>query len=552
MKKKAKKNRSLQGRSIINEFQRSVAGIFVILMLGFFPLYYQDAYFNISDAKKNFFVISACGLIGLSILFTFLERLLNLRQKMLVKGFFSIIVKEWRNYFSKFSLSSWFVAFFLLAVFISTVFSVDPMESFWGTDGRKLGSGLFLLCICVYIILGKYLKPGIWMAWTVLIANSILFGLLIFQFFGKDILHMWDGMLSNEYGVYLTTIGNTNACASYFCMILPVGMVLYYCSKTIFSKTIYGVFLIVGFYASYATNTDSWIVGIGVAFLVLLWFSLHTHKSIKIFLELCGLFWVSSMLLKITIFLNQNNTDAFMMQIFGWLRLQNMMLNRYVLLLEAVLLALCIGIVEIAEKKKLEIPYQKIRKIFFGFLLILVGVITLLFLIVNFSMDKRWEGSLQWMNYLKLQDAFGSGRGIIWKHTMWVWMRLPFLQKVLGYGVNCFHQLYYSQGAEELIKAATRTIDPHNEILYFLSITGILGLVSYVGLLVSTAISAGKMSRRYPVMMMGTVMICSYLARGMVNSPTTFIIPTFFSYLGILKSMERHYKEKDLEIENKV
>ena len=136
MKKKAKKNRSLQGRSIINEFQRSVVGIFVILMLGFFPLYYQDAYFNISDAKKNFFVISACGLIGLSILFTFLERLLNLRQKMLVKGFFSIIVKEWRNYFSKFSLSSWFVAFFLLAVFISTVFSVDPMESFWGTDGK--------------------------------------------------------------------------------------------------------------------------------------------------------------------------------------------------------------------------------------------------------------------------------------------------------------------------------------------------------------------------------------------------------------------------------
>lgn len=552
MKKKAKKNKSLQGGSIINEFQKCIAGIFVILMLGLFPLYYQNDYFDIIDAKKKFFVICTCGLAGLSILFIFLEKVWDLRQNMILKKDFAVILKEWKNYFLGLSLSSWFTVFFLLAMFLSTIFSVDPMESFLGTDGRKLGTSLFLLCICMYVILGKYLKPGVWMAWILLISNSILFGILILQFFGKDILHMWDKLLPKDYGLYLTTIGNTNACTSYFCMIIPVVMVLYYCSETMFSKTIYGLFLILGFYASYATNADSWILGIGVAFLVMLWFSLYNHKSIKSFLELCGIFWVSNILMKFTIFLNQNNADAFRIQMFQGLRLQSMMLHKYTLLVEIILLIICMHLVKNAEKKNIEISYQKIRRFLFVFLASLVGIIIVLCLIVNFSGDKLWESSLQWLNRLKIQDEFGSGRGIIWKHTMWVWLRLPLLQKFLGYGVNCFHQLYYSQGAEEILKEATRTIDPHNEFLYFLSITGILGLIAYVGLLASTAITAGKMSHRYPVMMMGTVMICSYLACSMVNCPTTLIIPTFFLYLGILKSMERHYKEKDLEIENKV
>lgn len=552
MEKKAKKTENLYGKGIVAEFEKGITGIFVILMLGCFPLYFQDAYFNIADAKKEFFVICACALVGLTILCFGLEKLYKLRQAALLRKDSSMIRKNWKKYLLKISFSSWFAGIFLLAIFLSTIFSIDPIESFWGTDERKLGAGLFLLCICVYFILGKYLQPGIWMAWIFLISNSVLFGILIFQFLGKDIFHMWDGVLPNQYGLYLTTIGNSNACASYFCMILSVGMVLYYCSKTTFSKVIYGSFLVLGFYASYATNTDSWVLGIGIVFLILLWFSLQGHQSIKAFLEICGLFWIGSMLLKLTIFLNHNNEDAFMIQIFQRLRLQNLMVHKYTLLIGAVLLIICMSVVRIEEKKKLEIPYLKIRKNFYFIFVSIVGVVTLLFLFANFSENKLWEGSLQWMNRLKLRDEFGSGRGGIWKHTIWVWRGLPFRQKFLGYGVNCFHQFYYSQDAEELMKAVTRVFDPHNEFLYFLSITGILGVIGYIGLLASTAVSAEKMSRCYPVMMMGTIMICSYLARGMVNSPTTFIIPTFFVYLGILKSMERHYKEKDLEIEKRV
>lgn len=87
-------------------------------------------------------------------------------------------------------------------------------------------------------------------------------------------------------------------------------------------------------------------------------------------------------------------------------------------------------------------------------------------------------------------------------------------------------------------------IDPHNEILQFMSLTGIFGMVSYFGLLISTAVSAGKMVKEYPVMMMGAAMVWSYLAQSMVNNPTAFLTPVLFLHLGILKGIERHYKEK--------
>lgn len=546
MKKRANKDKDLQDKGLIFEFQKSVAGIFVILMLGFFPLYYQNAYYNIMEAKKYFFHVCALGLAILLLMSICLESLGNLKKKKLF-----IFGKDWKDFLKKTTTASWFLCAFTIAIAFSAIFSVDSKESFWGTDGRQLGAITLFLCICVYISLGKYLQPGIWMAWIVLITNSVLFGILIIQFWGKDILHMWDAIPSSIDLLYLTTIGNSNACSSYFCMIIPVVMVLYYCSETVFSRGLYGIFLALGFYASYATNTDSWILGIGTAFLVMCWFSLKDHHCMKRFLELCGIFWVSSLALKLTILIGQNNINALLIQRFRGLRLQNIMLHKYILLAEAVLLALCMCLIKHAEKKKWEIPYRKIRKFLFSFLAIVVGGAVIVLIVANCSIQETWEGSLQWMNRLKLQDEFGSGRGTVWKHTIWVWIRLPLWQKFLGYGVNCFHQFYFSKGAE-LVDRAVRWIDPHNEIMYYISITGILGLVSYMGLLISTAVSAGKMSCRYPVMMMGTVMICSYLACSMVNSPTTFITPTLFVYLGILKSIERHYKEKDLEIENKL
>lgn len=527
-----------QKKSIICELQKTVSGFFVILMLFFFPLFYQNKYFNIREAKLQFFHVCSIGLVILTAIFAcagWLEKKRAEGEKVRPEQ----EEQSLKEMLSQMQVTSWFAVVFFLAVILSTVFSVYPEESFYGRDGRMLGAIVFLLCILVYGILGKYLKPGIWMAWIFLISNTIVVMISVLQFWGLDFLHMSENVA--DVTSFVSTIGNKNAYAGYLCMILPVGMVLYYLSEMPFSKIIYGLFLVLGFYGAFVTTADSWILGVGISFVVMLWFSLTDNHKMKHFLELCMLFWISSLIVKISIAVGQaQNIITDFSYVFGTLKIQNFMINGYVLLAEAILFIGGIWWIGFAEKRNMDPPYQKIRKWFFTVSAIIVGIGIFLFLIANFWGNKQWDGVFGWINHLKLQDDFGNGRGIMWKQTVKNWIELEPWRKFLGYGVNCFDQFYHQNGD---VVETIKTIDPHNEFLLFLSIMGVFGTIGYFGLLISTIVSAAKMSDQYPVMMMGTVMLCSYLAQAMVNNPTIFITPNLFLFLGILKSIERNYRE---------
>lgn len=542
MRQKAKQK---QNTDIIAELQKGAAGLFVICMTGLFPLFYQDGYFNIANAKLLFFNICSASLVVLTLIFAaigWLQKRKNPKISGEVKRRTVSLRKEGLR---KIPAAAWFMGAFTLAIILSTICSLDSSESFYGTDARMLGARVFLLCVAVSVILGKYFQPGIQTVWIFLISNGAVLLLGIFQFWGVNVFHMWDEMDPGQMSSFLTTIGNINACSGYYCMILPVGMVLYCLSETCFSKTGYGVFLVLGFYGAYTTNAASWILGIGAAFLAMLWFSMKDSKHMVRFLELCLLFWTGGLLLKLTLLMwQEGNTKAFMSQLFTGQQLQNLMIRPMVLLAEGVLFGMLLCVVKTMKKKQLELPWLKIRNVLFATLALLSGICIILVLTVNLMSEKQWTGTFQWMNSLKLQDTFGSDRGLIWRHTVTAWSKLSPGRKLVGWGPNCFHQFLYQYQGEELAAYGGRIVDPHNEWLLFLSIIGITGAVSYFGLLISTAADAGKMARSCPIMMMGTVMLCSYMAQGMVNNPTVFLTPNLFLFLGILKSLERHYKEK--------
>ncbi len=549
MKQKAKKN-----TDIMSELQKAVSGLFVICMTGLFPLFYQDGYFNIANAKLMFFDACAAGLTALTLVFAIAGQVQKKgrqgkqKKQRTPEAAEMLSADRIKEFWHRTDVPARFMGAFVLVLLCSTICSLDPAESFYGTDARMLGALVFLLCAAVYVILGKYLQPGIWIAWIFLISNGLVLLLGILQFWGVNVFHLWDNMDPGQMGSFLTTIGNINACSSYYCMILPIGMVLYYLSETLFSKAIYGAFLVLGFYGAYATNASSWIPGIGTAFLVLLWFSMKDSKHMEKFLDLCLLFWGGSLFLKLTLMMwQEGNTKAFMSQLFLGQKLQNLMIHPMVLLTEGVLFGMLLCLVKTMKKKQLELPWPKIRNILFAILALLSGICIILVLTVNLMSEKQWTGTFQWINSLKLQDEFGSERGLIWRHTMTAWNKLPFDRKFIGCGPNCFHLFLYQYQGSELAAYGGRIVDPHNEWLLFLSITGVLGAVSYFGLLVGTAVSAGKRARTCPLMMVGPVMLGSYLAQGMVNNPTAFLTPNLFLFLGILKSLERHDKEKNSE-----
>lgn len=561
-----KQKKQVQNKSIMRIFQEGAAALFIILMVGYFPLYYQDNYINMSTAKLTYFRTCAIGLLAVEIIFAIFDWMQRMkenernkkRKTSKAKGKGKTVQEEKNRIFfggksireilTGIPVHSWFAVMFFSAIIISTVFSVYPQESFLGTDGRKLGAIVYLLCIAMYVILGKFLNYSTWMNWVFVAANAVVFLLAGLNFWGIDPLHMYDNLASSDYGSFISTIGNTNACSNYACIILPAGMVLYYLADDIRFKIIYGVFLVIGFYGTYGTTADSWLLGIGVAFIALFWFSLKDHQHMGRFFEVCAIFWFSNVILKLTLMLQDvENPNHFRVRMLIYNARQSIMTNSYVLLTTGILLCILIVGIYLAQKKNVQIPYSVIKKVFFSLLAIVVVIGIILLFVVNSNVEKQWDGTFQWLNMLKITDEFGSGRGLFWKQTIEAWKQLPPLRKIFGYGVNCFHQFIYQYQAEALDVLSVRVIDPHNEILLFVSIIGIWGMIAYFGLLISTIISAAKMAKNHPAMIVGAVVLCSYIAQGMVNNPTVFITPNLFLFLGILKGIERKYREEGKE-----
>lgn len=527
-----------------------IAYLFVVLMAGIFPLFYRNNYIDISSAKLTFFRTCALGLVIMTGLFAalgWLEEKQAGQKKAAKYRKGTGTNKEKNKKFRKPEIGreTWFVIIFLIAVAFSTILSEHPLESWQGLEGRKLGANVFLLCILMYVILGKYLNPNKWIIWIFLISNGLVFLLGGLNFWEIDILHMYDNLAKTDWGAFISTTGNGNASANYACIILPIGMVLYTLAETTGSRIAYSVFLILGFYESYATTSDSWMLGCGVAYLVLLWFSLTDIRRMKRFLELCGIFLISSLIMKLTLVAGTwKNAAGIKFVTFKTLKLQNFILNGYVLAAAGLLVLAGLLYLRNAEKRERMIPFKLLRTILFSIFGIIAGAGVLLFVAANVS-SRQWQGAAGWLNFFKLRDEFGSGRGVIWKQTVHAYMQLSPVKKIFGYGVNCYHQFIYQYCADAIqaVFGSHTLVDAHNEPLQFLATMGIVGVIGYFGLLISTAAAAGKKVSNQPLMLLGAVVLCSYLAQSLVNNPTVFITPNLFLFLGILKSIERKSSE---------
>ena len=145
-----------QNKSVMYIFLEGAAALFVILMLGFFPLFYRNYFIDISSAKLSFFRVCVIGLFLFIVLFAALDWLQRFKEEMLVnsrvpqnnkteKRHISQMIRE---YLSGFSVPAWFVVVFVVGICIATVFSVTPLESWQGKEGRKQWCGCsVLLCL---------------------------------------------------------------------------------------------------------------------------------------------------------------------------------------------------------------------------------------------------------------------------------------------------------------------------------------------------------------------------------------------------------------------
>ena len=545
-----------QKKSVMYIFLEGAAALAVLLMIGIFPLYYQDNYIDMSNAKLNFFRICSVGLILAFILFSCMDRLMQYKESMQQKNKKhkkkvqaqsqqksqadkGEALREWLG---SISVTTWFAVILAAGILIATVFSANPQESWQGLEGRKLGAIVWLLCIAMYLILGRYLKLGKWTAWVFLAANIVVCLLASLNFWGIDPLKMYENLAAEQYGSFISTIGNVNACSSYLCMTIPAGIALYAVAKDKYLRAASGIYLVLAFYAGYCAHSESFLLGCGVSFLVLLWFSLRNHEKMLRLLEICGFLWIASVVMKVMILIA--GTTEFISYMYVLLSRDQfqygLLLNGYLLAAEGILLAGALFFVWNRKNSGRELPYSLIKKVFFIIVAVVAAIVIVAVIAANLK-QSAWEGALSALEHLRLQDSWGSSRGYIWRMTVAAWFDLPLWDKITGYGLNYYHmfiQQYGGTAVSEYFEGAL-LVDAHNELLQILTTMGIVGTIGYFGLLISTIVKSAKKITLRPSLLLGIIVVCSYMAQGLVNNPTVFLTPYLFLMLGMIKSMEK-------------
>ena len=208
------------------------------------PLYVEDRYFNILQAKGHAFT-TGCIVGALLIAFFILA---NKKADVLTP------VKS--------PIDIGILTLSIVAI-ISCVLCGDFKAAFTGEQGWCVGGAAFLLAAFLYLFLSKSFsfKHNYWL--PVIVVNSFIFVIGIIHSAGIDVLGLHTHIDPKQYYLYISTIGNINMLVGYLCLIMPMLVCFFMESTELASEVIYVIILALGEMNMILSASDGLYVGIG-------------------------------------------------------------------------------------------------------------------------------------------------------------------------------------------------------------------------------------------------------------------------------------------------
>lgn len=487
--------------------------LYLMAMFVAFPLYFQNGFFNILEAKTFLFQTITCIYLSVGVVLIWLVSVFRAEEER-KHGVKVKSKKKEGEKKRKYACMQIFFFLFSLSTIWATVISGNLERAWYAAECKLFGTFVILMCCGIYLaISGGYIKhKGIVI--SLFIGNSIVFLLAILNRYGIDVLNIWGNLLKTQRNNYISTIGNINILSNYICVFLPLFMGCFIEENTKIHKIFAGILVYLGVIAGMATNSDSFYLGFFVSLFFFLWFSMEKKNKLMSYIWMCILYSVS--ILSIQLFNRMSTYD------YVWKKSQKFFIEEVPWL--GIILSLLL-LFYVVKNVKNEFHLLGIRKIIF----IVIGCMTviILFMIVWINVTgKEIEYSI-----LVFNDSWGTNRGFVWKRTWELYKELPLVQKVTGIGPGGFAEFFAKYNVERKSMGLPNFVDPHNEILYYLISTGITGMIGYFGMIISTIINCLK--RRSPQTIVLAAIFVSWLAQGTVNNPLVFTTPYLFIFLGM-------------------
>lgn len=519
----------------LSDWPKWITCTYIAVMLGIFPFYYHNKYFDMGESKYLFFRTATMLMLALVL-------------PVLICGRLSVSKKDRTK--SRLSVMDRVVLLYAGAAVLSWILSPFRMHAWIGSDDWYMGLLSQLLFVGIYFMVSRFGPEKKWPLWVMGAGGMAVFVIAYLHRFSIDPLGLYEGVPDKYKLTFVGILGQATWYSSYICIVLPVMMGAYMtacwgnCASDRRERIVTGFCIFLGFCTAVTQNSDSVYIGIGLAFIFLLWFALEKVDVWKRYLEILLLAVSAARFTGVlqTIFSEQvPRLDKLSLLVTkgqaGWLVLA--------------LVTALYGVTCTAEKKVLEerrerlaFLIRRIRIVFYG--LLAAAVISLLILMWLISTGRISAGFASWLqtgkdSYLVYNENWGNGRGRTWNYSLHIFREYSPVMKLFGCGPDSFAFYSAIHHAKEIrdMWGNVSLNNAHNEWLTALIDYGILGAAAYLSVFVTAFISTIRNRKNRPILLAAGAAILAYVGHNFFCYQQAICTPLIFIVMGAAECLIR-------------
>lgn len=520
-KMKLRKNKFLEAWGATNA---RITGVFVILVLAIFPLVIHDRYADILRFKYWTYIAFCIGL------------LLALGITAVIYIYKDAKYYRWSNLKQMWESFSWrkigapciTMMVFVVVSVISTFQSEYFYESFWGNEGRYNGLFLTLFYGSCFVITSKCLRYKRVYLDLFLAGGIVVSTIGILHYFRIDPLGFKEGLASQTYNMFFSTIGNANTYTAYLALLAAVSTLLFLIEEKK-NKRGYYLFAVVVTYMALITGlSDNAYLSLGVLFGFLPLYLFKNMKGIKQYLFLITI-------LATEIWIVGEVERRFPGHVLELGSIFNVIARSHFLIWIVIVLWFVVLCIHFLRKTTMEgggnTTALVIRKAWAVILALAFVVICLILIDANLLGNGERYGAIQ--NYVVFNDAWGTLRGFAWRMAVESFQRFPFLHKIFGFGPDTFGILTTQSYSEEMHATYQIFENAHNEYLQYLVTVGIAGLLAYLSVLITSVRQMLHQESKRPELMAIIFAIGCYAVQAVVNLNVLIVVLVMLTLLAV-------------------
>ncbi len=486
----------------LEKLRHKLTGCYFLIVFSVLPLFFKDMYFNISQEKWLCFI----GCTTLFILFMLVTLVFDESDNDYIKPLFT----GWK-------LPEFAMCAFLLANIISTLLSESIEDSFIGASSRYHGLSNIIAYSFVFLFGRKYLLKSKKFMITLIAIGAFVSVTAVCQYLTWDPIGMYEGVTVQSVHRMISTIGNRNIYASFLSIILPTTMFFYINEESTLKRSIYGLFLAIGFAGAIGGNSDSVYIGVFSGLAILLAVG---NISLRNIIRIPGAFSWSSfgayMIIITADHLRNKGVDIRPSQGITAYFTGNTQILLILCLVLGILYAFLMLLTKRITTSKAVIRKKGAYIMGGTFITTILAIFATLF------------------SKFPFPDEFGSYRGFIWRLAVDDFAKTDIKTMLLGYGPETVMSVYNSKYYDEMV-ATTGVIydNVHCEPLQYLVTTGILGFAAYSLLVTSLLFCLYKKARNDRDTYMYLIPIFAYFSQSFVNIAQSATTPIFFLIMAL-------------------